>query len=239
MRSRTRAATLLAVLLAAAWSAEAAPITNGDAVGTAYTIEGIDAGVAVDFEATPPGTANNNTIGKLTVTMSHANVSPLGFTLRETVAAAASSSATGGLRLLIDVIDFNGMFVDDWIDYHIHAEDNAEDVNAIQQLLNPGSQGSHKIEAHFHDSTAGFGSNPLVVQGSSDNVIDLNYGLGTAVAPTDPFTASNILLHERDFIGFAREFRVTFAPSIIPEPSTLLLVASGIAGLAASRRRRA
>ncbi len=204
-------------------------------MGGAYTIENIDPGAAVDFTATTPAAGNNTTIGKLTITMSHASVTPLGFTLSETVAAVATSSASGGLRLLIDVIDTNGMVVS-WVDYHIHAEDNAEDVNAIRATLSPG-EGSHKIEAHFHDSTAGFGSAPLVLQGSGDNVTDLDYGLGAAVAPANDFTASNILLHERDFIGFRRQFQLTFAPSIIPEPSTFLLVASGIVGLAASRRR--
>jgi hypothetical protein len=122
--------------------------------------------------------------------MSHASVTALGFTLSETAAALATSTASGGLRLLIDVIDTNGMGVD-WVDYHISAGDNAEDVNAIRATLSPG-EGSHLIDAHFHDTTTGFGSNPLVLQGSGDNVTDLAFGLGAAVASTNDFTASNI-----------------------------------------------
>ena len=233
MRSRACVFSLLVVLLAGARSAEAAAILNGGAVGANYTIENIDAGVAVDWA---PGAGPNTTIGKLTITMSHTNLAYIGFTLKETAAAGATSSASGGLRLLIDVIDTNGM-VTDWVDYHILAEDTPETVDAIRELS--PNETSHLIDAHFHDTTEGFGSSPLVLQGSGDNVTSLNFGLGAAVTPTNDFTASNILLHERDFIGFSREFRVTFAPSIIPEPSTFLLVASGMVGLAARRRRRA
>ena len=112
----------------------AARITNGDPVGTRYTIQSIDAGVTVDFGATAPNEGNSNTIGKLTARMSHTNLLPLGFSLTENEAATTTSAASGGLRLLLDVRDTSGMAMA-WTDYHIHAEDNAEDVNAIRQLL--------------------------------------------------------------------------------------------------------
>ncbi|MBI4903483.1 MAG: PEP-CTERM sorting domain-containing protein [Acidobacteria bacterium] len=219
---------LTVVLLAGANSAGAAIITNGDAVGPNYTIQAIDPGVSVDFVATVPAAGNNNTIGKLTVTMSHLNLFPLSFRLTENAAATVTSGASAGLRLLLDVRDTNGMVVP-WFDYHIHAEDNAEDVRAIQALFGPG-EGSHLVAAHFHDSTTGFGSNPLVILGLADNVVDLNYGLGAMVNPGQLFSANNILLHERDFAGFQRDFQVTFTPSV-PEPATFALAALGIAAI--------
>ncbi len=227
---------IVAGLLAGTRSADALILNNGDAVGANYTIQGIDAGVTVDFTATAPAAGNSNTIGKLTVTMSHSGLAPLGFTLTENAPAAATSAASGGLRLLLDVKDTNGMTVD-WVDYHIHAEDNAEDVNAIRQTLMP-NESSHLIDAHFHDTAAGFGSNPLVLQGSGDNVTDLNFGLGSPVTPGNDFTASNILLHERDFQGFQRTFQITMNPTVVPEPPTFVLTALGIVGFLAGTRRR-
>jgi hypothetical protein len=117
-------------------SGHAVAIMNGDPVGANYTIESIDAGVAVDFTATAPNAGNSNTIGKLTVTMSHSSLVFLGFTLHENAKAMMSSAANGGLRLLMDVVDTNGMTLS-WVDYHIQTQDNAEDVNAIRALLGP------------------------------------------------------------------------------------------------------
>lgn len=216
---------VLAVLLAGARSADAGLINNGDPVGPRYTIQSIDAGVMVDFVATAPADGNSNTIGKLTVTMSHSNLLPLGFRLTGNAAATATSSASGGLRLLLSLKDTNAMTVA-WTDYHIHAEDNAEDVNAIRQTIMP-NEGFHRIDAHFHNTPDGFGSSPLVLQGIGDNVTDLNYVLGSPVDPGKDFTASNILLHEREFIGFKRDFQVTFNPTV-PEPATFALAALGI-----------
>src|SRR5215472_18255913 len=99
-------------------------LMNGDPVGPNYTIQNIDNGVTVNFMATAPTAENNNTIGKLTVTMSHMNLLPLSFSLMENAAAESTSAANGGLRLLVDLRDTNGMTVD-WTDYHIQADDNA------------------------------------------------------------------------------------------------------------------
>lgn len=222
---------VVAGLLAGARSAVAVMINNGDPVGANYTIQNIDAGVMVDFVATTPDSGNKGTIGRLTAIMSHSNTLPLGFALSENAAATSTPKADKGLRLLMDVKDTNGM-TGDWIDYHIHAEDNAEDVNAIRQTLMP-KEDAHRIEAHFH---GGPGS-PLVLQGDGDNVPDLNYGLGGPVTPGNDFRASGILLHERDFIEFRREFQVTFAPSV-PEPPSLALAALGILRLLVGTRRR-
>src|SRR5438105_2496817 len=160
-------------IIVAARPTGAAMVNNGDPIGPNYKIGSIDAGVGVDFTATAPDPSNSNTIGKLTVTMGHTNTNALGFHLTENAPAAASSSASGGLRLLMDVKDTNGMTLD-WIDYHIVATDNAENVNAIRQTLMP-NEGTHSVEAHFH---GGPGS-PLVIQGIDDNVTALNYGLGS------------------------------------------------------------
>lgn len=203
------------LLLAEMHGANAAIIVNNDPVGANYTIQGIDAGVVVDFTATVPTPGNNNTIGKLTLTTSHTLFNWLGFTLKENAAAIANSaSAGGGLRLLLDVVDKNGMLVTTWSDYHIRAVDTSSPVN-------PGNQDNHLAVAHFHDTTAGFGSNPLVLEGLGDNVKQLNFGLGAPVAPGATFTATNILLHERDYAGLQREFRIEAIPSV-PEPSTLV-----------------
>jgi MYXO-CTERM domain-containing protein len=207
-------------------------LNNGDPVGANYKIQAIDAGLTVDFAAHAPAAGNSNTIGKLTLTLNHAALVWLGFTLKENAAAEANSAASGGLRLLMDVVDQNGMNVP-WLDYHIRAEDTSSPVD-------PGNQGGHLAVAHFHDTPDNFGSNPLVLIGNGDNVTQLNFGLGAQVNPGATFTATDILLHERDYEGLQREFRVETIPSV-PEPATFLLAALGVLGLAAfaHRRRRA
>jgi hypothetical protein len=52
--------------------------------------------------------------------------------------------------------------------------------------------------------------------------------------PGKDFTASNILLHERDFKGFQRNFRVEFSPTV-PEPATFTLTALGTAAIFAAQ----
>ena len=233
MNSTTRqfaSGLIVAGLLGGAWSADAAIINNGDAVGLNYKIQGIDVAGSVDFTAHAPvaGTEmgqNNNTIGKLTLTLSHAALGWLGFSLKQNAAAAADSNAAGGLRLLLDVVDKNGMRVP-WMDYHIRAVD----ITPNGPEDDPG--GGHRTVAHFHDTTFGFGSDPLVVQGASNNRVQIDYGLGVAVNAGATFTASNILLHERDFMGLQREFRIESIPSV-PEPTTFVLAAMGLLGLIA------
>jgi hypothetical protein len=217
------------LLLAEMHSGHAAIINNNDPVGANYTIQAIDAGVTVDFTPHVAAPANNNTIGKLTLTPNHAALNWLGFTLKENAAAGATSVASGGLRVLLDVVDQNGMVVP-WIDYHIRAVDTSAPVE-------PGNEAFHLAVAHFHDTTAGFGSNPLVLMGVGDNVIQLDYGLGAPVAPGATFTATNILLHERDYEGLQREFRIETIPSV-PEPASFVLAAIGLIGLVAWRRRK-
>jgi hypothetical protein len=204
----------------------AIPIVNGGAVGANYTIQGIDAGVAMDFAAHAPAGANNNTIGKLTMTTSHTTYDWLGFTLKQNAAATANSSASGGLRLLLDVIDTNGMQVP-WDEYKIRAVDKAAPAN-------PGNQSGHLAIAHFHDTTPGFKGDPLVLKGEGDNVIQLNFGLGALVMPGAKFTATNILLHERDFQGMQREFRVE---TRVPEPGSLALAILGLCAFLVRRGR--
>jgi len=224
---------LSAGLFADFQTGQAVPLMNGDPVGPNYTIESIDAGVAVDFTATAPNAGNSNTIGKLTVTMSHSSLVFLGFMLHENAVAAMSSAANGGLRLLMDVVDTNGMTLS-WVDYHIETQDNAEDVNAIRALLRP-NEGLHLIEAHFH-TPDNFASNPLVLKSSGDNEPELDFGLGSPVDPGKKFMASNILLHERDFAGFQRGFRVQNIPTV-PEPTSLALTVLGILGVLGGGRR--
>ena len=229
------AGLLVAGLLVGAWSADAAIINNGGAVGANYTIQGIDVAGSVDFtpHAPVPGTGagqNNNTIGKLTLTPNHAALVWLGFTLKQNAAAGADSNITGGLRVLLDVVDTNGMLVP-WIDYHIRAVDNTP--NGPED----DPDGGHRTTAHFHNNSFGFGSGPLVMQGNPNNTVQINYGLGAPVNPTATFTASNILLHERDFMGLQREFRIETIPSV-PEPTTFVLAAMGLLGLIALLRRQ-
>lgn len=219
-----------AALLALVRSADAALIGNGDPVGGAYTIANISAGLKIDFTAHTPDTkANSNTIGRLTVEMSHSSLVWLGFDLNETDEPVADSpTASGGFRVLVDVIDINGMTVD-WVDYHIRAVE-------LGASPEPGTS-SHKAVAHFHDSASGsdltLSSAPLVLQGVSDNVVQLDFGLGAPVVPTDDFGAADILLHERDFAGYQRMFRVETIPSVVPEPTTFMLAAFGILALIA------
>src|SRR5262249_53183776 len=128
------ATTLLASGIHLVRNAEAA-LVSGDPIGTSgYHITGIDPGVVVDFTATASTPANSNTIGKLTVTMSHANLNFLGFSLIQE-AATQTSLASGGLRLLVDLVDTNGMN-SPWTDYHIRAIDNTTPAN-------PGSEIAH------------------------------------------------------------------------------------------------
>jgi hypothetical protein len=208
---------------------DAALVNNGDAIGANYTIQAIDAGITVDFTAHAPAAANSTTIGKITITPNHNALVWKGFSLKQNAAAEADSAASGGLRLLLDVVDTNGM-VQQWIDYHIRAVDATPPPN-------PGNEGGHLGIAHFHDTNDNFGSNPLVLQGNGDNVVQLNFGLGFAVIPGATFTASNILLHERSYAGLQRDFRVETIPSV-PEPATWLLAAVALAGLVACGRRR-
>ena len=217
------------LLLAATPAVNAAIINNNDPVGANYTIQAIDAGVSVDFTAHAPAAGNSNTIGKVTLTPNHASLVWLGFTLKQNAAAAETDSDNAGLRLLMDVVDQNGMIVP-WIDYHVRAVDTSSPAD-------PGSQISHLAAAHFHNTPAGFGSNPLVLAGIGNNVTQLDFGLGAQVAPGATFTATNILLHERDYEGLQREFRIETIPSV-PEPSSIVLAAIGLIGLVVWRRRR-
>jgi hypothetical protein len=126
-------------------------------------------------------------------------------------------------------VDTNGM-TRPWIDYHIRAMD-------FTTTANPGSEISHLSVAHFHTPNA-FSSGPLALSSDGDNVTKLDFGLGSQVNPGANFTASNILLHERDYSDVARSFRVEFAPSV-PEPSTfvLFLGMGAIAGLGRWQRK--
>ena len=224
-----------AALLAALPTADAAIINNGDPVGANYKIQGINVLGSVDFTAHVPVSGNeagqnSNTIGKLTLTLNHAALAWQGFTLKQNAAAGADSKITGGLRLLLDVVDTNGMQVP-WIDYHIRAVDNTPNGPADDP------DGGHRTTAHFHDGTFGYAAGPLGLYGASNNVTQLNYHLGTQVNPGGTFTASNILLHERDFMGLQREFTIETIPSI-PEPTTFALGALGMLGLIVGARRR-
>lgn len=212
-----------------AGGSSAGVINNGDPVGANYKIQGIDAGVSVDFTAYAPAAANSTTIGKLTITMNHGGLNWLGFSLKQNAAAENDSSASGGLRLLLDVIDKNGMTVD-WKDYHIRAVDAAVPGT-------PGNEDGHLGVAHFHNTNENFGATPLVLQGNGDNVKIMDFGLGALVAPNATFTASNILLHERSYATMQREFRIEAIPSV-PEPASILLAAFGIVGLLALRCSR-
>lgn len=231
---------MVAGLLVSAGTAHAAIVNNGDPIGTDYKIFGISVAGSVDFTPHTPvsGTVegtNNFTIGKLTLTLNHGALVWEGFDLVQNgiPGEGANFGASAGLRVLLDVVDENGMEVP-WIDYHIRAVDNtvggpAHDPDA-----------SHSPQAHFHDTTFGFGSSPLVVQGNADNVLQINYGLGTAVNPGGTFTASNILVHERNWAGLQRQFRIETIPSV-PEPTTFLLAAVALFGWIAviARRRQA
>jgi len=234
-RMPVRLTAALVAVAAFTWPdlAKSAIINSGDPVGTSgYNVASIDAGVSIDFAATTPNSANSNTIGKLTVTLTHSNLNFLGFNLvQEAPGGNQNFSAGAGLRLLVDVIDTNGMTAP-WVDYHIRATD-------FSPITNPGDETSHLPSAHFHDTNSAFGSNPLVLQGEGDNVTQLNFGLGSPVNPGNKFTASNILLHERNYADISRSFRVELAPSITPEPSTFVVfVGLGAGALGFARRKR-
>ena len=96
-------ALIAAALLAGAWSADGAVVNNGDPVGPNYKIQGIDVAGSVDFtaHAPVPGTdegQNNNTIGKLTLTLNHAALVWQGFSLQWYCCAPQSVARDPTLR---------------------------------------------------------------------------------------------------------------------------------------------
>jgi hypothetical protein len=208
-------------------------ISSGDAVGTTgYHVASVDAGVTLDFTGPTTGTtANSFTVGVITVTLSHTNLNPLGFSLvEETPGGLQDFRAAQGLRLLLNVVDTNGMILP-WVGYNITANDTST-------VPNPGTEDAHLSLAHFHNTNSAFGSNPLVLQGDGDNVKQLNFGLGSSVSSGDKFTASNILLHERDYADVSRSFNIQLAPVISPEPSSFVLFCGLGAAFVWVRRRK-
>ena len=218
-------------------SAEAVFLSNGDAVGSAYTIQNISPGLTIDFTTHTPAPANANTIGELTMFASHSSFVWLGFDLLENAPAAADSGENGGLRVLLDVRDTNAFSpVMGWRDYHIRAVDHTPiDFSGLPPDERP-NENFHKTIAHFHDSAPGYDSAPLSQQGNHNNVVRLDFGLPAPVPQGVEFTVNDILIHERDFAGHQRSFRVETIPT--PEPTTFALVTLGMLGLVAFARRR-
>jgi len=219
-------------------SAKAAFLNNGDAVGGAYTIQNISPGLTIDFTTHMPAAANSTTIGELTMFANHANFEWLGFDLFENAPAAAESNENGGFRLLLDVRDTNAFMPPvSWVDYHVAAREYTPiDFSNLPPEERP-NEGAHKTIAHFHNTPAGYGPNPLSPQGGQNNVIQLDFGLPAAVAPGVEFTVNNILVHERDFQGHQRSFRIETQPSV-PEPGTIVLALVGGLGVSACGCRR-
>lgn len=216
------------LLLLAGSPAHPALVSVGDAIGDGWIISSIDAGITLDFTATAPAPANSSTRGVLVVDVGHTDLSSLKFGLRQTTAIAdiSTSSTSGGLRLLMNLIATdNG--ARPWTGYLISAlELSHVDPTGL-------STGTHLQDAHFHNTAAGFAANPLVLVGMGDNLASLAFGMGTEVAVNDSFTVDNILLHERYFEGMQRNFEIELQP--ISEPPTLLILVVALLLLQFSR----
>lgn len=214
---RWLACALLA--LVAAQPAQAALVGVGDAIGDGWVVDNIGAGVILDFTSTVPASGaggNSSTRGFLLVDVGHTDFSARKFGLRQTTAVAdiATSGQDGGLRLLMSVFAANNGTLP-WAGYVISALDRSHIDPAGKTI------GTHKQDAHFHNTPTGFDSTPLTLQGVDNNVFDMIFGLGTQVDVNNSFKAEKILVHERFFAGTRRVFDISLRP--VPEPGTLWL----------------
>ena len=222
------------------------------------------ADVTVDWEPrnmglpayNPEGSGLAAVEGTMTITANFPDTNPINILFQQVPAGTANNPipnprAEGlGLRFILNSVNNNQGLIpvaDDWTSFAMRLID--PDVQPIFENDSLDNAGLHPSFPHFHSPGTPVPFNFInggdVMQSPSKGF--LNYGADGTVVPGNAFTVNTIGVHDFEVNALARRFTLQLQPNatftqpevrLVPEPSTFLLLASGVIALAAWGRRR-
>jgi hypothetical protein len=192
----------------------------------------------------------------MTITANFPDTNPINILFQQRPAGTANNPTpnprAGGLGLRFNLNSVNnnqGMIpvADDWTSFAMRLID--PDVQPIFNNNSLDNAGLHPSFPHFHSPGTpvpfNFINGGEVMQSPSKGF--LNYGNDGTVVPGNAFTVNTIGVHDFEVNALARRFTLQLQPNatftqpavrVVPEPSTFLLFAAGVIGLARAWRKR-
>jgi len=198
------------------------------------------ANISVTYNATDVGSQQGTVT--ISTTWGAGDFAPRSIVFTQTALPDATADvfgATAGARFQV-VLSLGNNTGQSWLNFQVNLTDNS-----VPAGITIGSTGSHLGEAHFHNNTGGptlSGTNFTTTDFVTNSQSFLVYG---GLHDSGNLGIQSFFLHERNLKNaqgqsVAREFTMTLAPNVFPEPTSLAIWGLGAlgCGIAGYRRRK-